>query len=510
MNKKLLGIVLVFVLTGVFFVIGCGAILFLAPGTEIFGIRYIASGRSKYEETEALPTWSGETIHVKTYGVPITINYTDYYAAQVEFSQNFIGFTKSGYDKASLNVYEDDAGDIHVETKEMVKWLYALNSKDDYKLVLTLPKVYAADKNLYIESEKSSVEIIGGATYNTFHMVSSGGLTLTNGNVVANDLKYHTSKMINVGENIKAINYDLKSTGSGINIKSATVGDIIAKTKSGDIKFVSCQNLTVKTSSGNIRTYGGGLNSVSKAVNIETGSGDVSLGNVASLDADAKCNITSLSGSVSVSNMKDGTINATRGKVNIGFSRAIIINSKVGDIYVDAATSGIVVNGRNGDVTLGELGTITNAKVYTTTGKISVKNTYGTVELESKSNTVKLKNVGSEAISLKSGREMSATGLKGKVYAKANGDMTLDFVGITDDVTIETGSKADNVNVNAGATSYLDVDYKIVSTKGKVAKVYVDKDIIAENSKIDSGVHEGRHMILINTSYAKVVLKLTV
>jgi len=510
MKKKFLGILLVVILVGFLFVVGCGVVLFLAPGTEVFGIRYIAKGRSNCEVVEPLATHTAQNIYLKTHSVPITINYTDYYSAEVKFCQNFVGFTKSKHDVAGVDVTTDENGDIHINVKEMVKWLYAVEFSDDYSLVLTLPKVYANNKSLYIDSVDSDCEIKNGAVYDNFSMSSEGGLKITDGSVYAHNLKYHTEKMINIDSNLSGYNYDLKSTGSSINIKKATEGDIKAVTKSGDVRFVSCKNLKVRTGSGSIRTYGGGFNSVLNSVDIETKGGDISLGSVATLNVDSSCKIYTLSGDVNIKNMKDGNITSERGEIDIGYSRALILTTKIGDINVDEATEGITVNGRNGDVTLGELGTITNVKVTTTTGKIVVKNTYGKVDLISESNSIKLKNSGSSDISVVAGKGVTATDLKGTVYVKANGDIDLGFFGITGNVTIETGGKADKVKIDAGTTSYLDVDYKITSTKGKKAKVYCGEDLIAENSKLDTGYHDGKYKISVKTSYAYVTLKLAI
>jgi len=512
MGKKIIGGLIVVIGAALLFVFGSALILFLAPGVEIFGIRYVSAGASECNIKEPISSFSGD-IYIDTHGVPVTLNITDYYNSSVEFSQNFIGFTRSNYDKAGLDISVDSEGDLHIKTKEIVKWVYAHENGDNFKLVITLPVTLFTDsenlKSFYLKGNSSSLTINGNAVFTNFSMESTEGLTINN-SLETVDFKYHTSKLITIDDKIGATNLDLKSTGSSINITKPISGDVTASTKSGDVKFVSCDNLTVSTSSGNIRTYGEGLTLVNGSINIETKSGDVQLGSVSVSDSDAKCIINSISGDVSISNMVDGDITTDRGKVNIGIARAIVINANVGNVAVNSVGNAINVNGRNGKVTLGQGGTISNPTVYTTTGAIEVINAYGEVNLESTSNSIKYVNIGGNKISLKAGRELTATGLKGEVYAKANGDISLKFIQISGNVTIESGSKCDKIDVEANSTSYINVDYKLTSTKGEKAKVYVGEDLIDENTTLDSGSHEGNYLVFIKTSYAKITLKLGV
>jgi len=506
MKKKILGFLLVFVLVVALFFIGSGVFLMIAPGTEIFGIKYIGGSASEYSQVQSLTDLKGESIYIDTHGVPITINYTNLYTSDVKFVQNFTGFTRSTHEKARLDIYLDEDGNTHIETKEMIKFLFANQSRDFY-LTINLSSVYAMDKNLFINSNSSKITINGNATYQDFNVVTGDAL-IVKGSVVAENIKYHSGKQIVIDETMKANNYDLSSTGASINVTQAINGDLKAVTKSGDIKFTSCNNVSIKTGSGTVRCFGDGLNSVLGKVDIVTGGGDVILGHVASADENALCNIKSQSGNVSISTMSDGIITSDRGKIKIGEARAVVVNSKLGSVNIDKVEEEIVVNGKNGNVALGELGSVNNVKVFTTTGKINVKNANGVVNLESESSSVYLENNSSENISVVSGRDATLSNLKGKVYIKSNGDIDAKFYGITDNVTIETGSKTDNVNILAENTSYLDVDYDIISSKGKTAKVFVNGETFDEHAKLNSGVHEGRYMIKVRTSYAKVVLKL--
>ena len=105
------------------------------------------------------------------------------------------------------------------------------------------------------------------------------------------------------------------------------------------------------------------------------------MGNVSTVVSDALCNIRSVSGNVHISTMNDGEITSDRGKIRIGKARAIVVNSKVNTVNIDTVTEAIVVNGKNGNVTLGALGYVNNVTVKTTTGKINVQNARGVVDL---------------------------------------------------------------------------------------------------------------------------------
>lgn len=510
MKKKILGIFIVLALVVCLFFVGSIVTMFLAPGLEIFGVRYIAKDISNCEETINLDDLSGNSIYIDTDSVPITINYTNYYTSQVQFTQKYIGLTKTKFDKADLDVSLDEQKNIYIKTKEIKKWLYAYKTSNNYFLTITLPVKYAMDKNLYVNSKSSKVNINGDVTFGELSVVTSEGLSVSSGKLIAETFKYHTSKMITIDDKISAKNYNLKSTGSSININRSVEGDIIAETKGGDIRFESCENFKATSGGGSIGSSVEGLNCINGSTTIKTNGGNVSLGNISVKNDLALCQIESTSGDIKITSMSDGIITSSRGDIDIDQARAIILNSKLGDINVNKVSNEVLINGKNGDVFLGDMGVVNNAKVYATTGKINVKNAFGYIDLQSESNSIYLENKSSQNIVLKAGRNITATGLMGKIDIYANGNINIGFSGVTDNVNIESGTKTDEISIDAGATSSLDIDYNILSTKGKKAKVYVGDDIIEEGSNLDTGIHEGKHLFKIKTSYAKVVLKLSI
>lgn len=506
MNNKIIGGLIAVIGCCFLAVIGSIVVMIAAPGTEIFGIRYIASGLSSCEYKDSIDDFSGD-IYIDTYGVPITINFTEYFNYNIEFSQNYIGLTKSKHDKASISVTTDAKGDLHIKTKEIVKWLFSNESDLTYKFVLSLPAVNVAGKSIYINSNKSSVSINGGISLDELQIETSGALKVAN-TINVDKFKFHTSTMINVGDKINANSVDLKSTGSSITVQKPLNGDLKAQTKSGDIKFVSCKNLNFKTSNGSVKTFGTGINVVRENVSIETRGGDVLLGNIGTANNAATCEIKTISGDVNILSMNNGTISTERGKVYIENAKSLVVNDNIGDVEIKKVAESVTVNGRNGDVVLGSGGVVNNPTVSTTTGKIDVKKANGIVKLESSSNKITFENEASENITLKAGRALTATKLKGEVTAYANRNMSLKFSQITGNVNITVGSKCDRVDVDATCRLYTNVDYSLKSTKGKKVRVYADDILIKENTEIESGIHAGNKLISIKTSYAEVNLKL--
>lgn len=495
------------------FFAGSALVLFLAPGVEIFGIRYVASGLSDYTFNDNFEHFEGD-IYIETYGVPITIEYSEYASYLLTYHQDFVGFTKSKYDKAKV-ICSYDNHNLNIKVNEMVKWLYAQELGADYKFHLRLPS-QALNKSIFINSESSNVNIkispnVGDIHMSDLSIVTKGDFSL-NGKIVADDFKLHTTKTITIDDQITCHNANLKSSGGGINVTKALAGNLVAETSVGDIKFVSCKTLTAKTGSGDIKSYNSGLNSVLGKVNISTRSGFVELGNISydnTLSAEERiAEINSNSGEVNVSTLYHGTINNERGKIVVGEAEKLVINANVGSVTVKTIYDSIIVNGRNGEIKLGQSGTINNVKVQTTSGKISVLNTKGVVNIKSSSNAVNFANISSTDITLYSAKNLSATGLRGEVQVYVNGDAKLQFSEVSGNVNVSTGGKTDKVEIDATCIQYSDVDYKIESTKGTKAKIYAGEVVLAEKTKIESNVVEGHNLIEVKTSYAKIILKL--
>lgn len=509
-----------FILVGVaaLFFAGSALVLILAPGVDIFGVRYMNKGMSEYTYRGNVTSFNGD-IYIETEAVPITIEYSVNASYFIYYCQNFVGFTRSEHEKASLDanlVNNEKTGkkDLVVKANEMVKWLYAQELGADYEFKLRLP-IEAKNKSLHIKSPTSNVTIkadqMSDIDMEEFDVVSEGDFTLQ-GKIKAETFKLHTNKTININDNIDCVDVDLKSSGGNINI-TKSVRNIKAQTSVGDVKFTACQELYVKTDSGDVKSYNAGLTSVAGSVKIETKSGFIELGNVSfdtSLeDEKRKLEIKSNSGEINVSTANDVVITSERGKVLIGEANKLVINANVGSVVVRTVHESAIINGRNGSVTMGENGTIKNVEVVTTSGKINIQNTTGQVNLKSTSNAVTYKNLTSENITIHSAKDLNAHGLRGTVNIYTNGDANISFASVSGDVNIETGGKTDNVNIDATCQKYSSVNYKIESTKGAKAKVFAGDSLLVEKTKIESTMVEGQNTINVKTSYAEVVLKLS-
>ncbi len=516
MAKKLLTAFCVLLASAALFVCVCLLVLFLAPGTEILGIRYIANGISKYEQDNlnlaALTNreeFSGN-IYIETYGVPITIEYTPYVTSHVSFHQDFVGLTKSKNRVASLEASVDENDDLHIKVNEIVPWLYQTKIQDGFFFTLNLATTLQ-DRDLHIISTKSNVTINNARTYDTLEIVTSGSLKLS-GDVFATNLIYHTSGEITVGEHLSCTNADLLSSNNNINIISGMEGTLKAETRGGDIRFVSCSSLDAKTDSGDVTQYGDGLNSVKGEVSVLTRSGDVNLGTIGTETDDTSdkselASITSVSGSVTISRMLDGEISSDRGKVNVYTARNLVLSCKTGDISIKDVKNELVINGRNGNVVVGEGGTIYNPTIKTTTGTITAFNTRGKVYLESKSNSVSLTNADSNDLTLNAGRELTAKNLQGKVSSRANGNVEMTFSYTPTGLELDVGSRGKKVNVDLSCTEHTIVNYDIRSTKGKIARLYAGDSTIVESSYAKSNQVDGFPNIYIRTIYGEVTVK---
>ncbi len=504
-KRKVTTAVVVLLLSPILFLLICIMVLFLAPGVKIFGVRFVANGTSICQRDEQFAMPSGD-IYIKTTDVPITINYIPYQTVTLKFHQVFNGLTRSNVREADLAIAES-GGDLHLTTTEITTWLYSNKDKDNYFFELNLPANYQGH-SLFIESHNSSVTINGNGRYSTFSVKTSASLKVAD-SISATNFIYHTSKAIELSqEKVSCTNADLSSTSNPITVKYALSGDLKASTNSGDIKFVSCNTLTASTSSGNVAAYGPGYPSVKNAVKFNSKRGSITLGNVGENNANSLSEIVT-NGSVYITKLVDGKITSERGKINIGEMRTGIINSKLGNVTVGSVSSQLVVHGQNGNVDIGNVDVVNDVWVETTTGKITVRNTVGSVYLHSSSNNVQVTNLSSTKFTLLAGGKLTATDLQGDVIAEANGATVMSFKAVTGDVVLVTHTKCKSVVIDATCVSHDSVGYMLVSTKGKAQTVTAGDTVVAQQSIIDN-YQEGKPNFDISGSYAAVTLKLGV
>lgn len=518
MKNKILGTILVVLGCALLFVAGSVLIMFLAPGTEIFGIRYVASGTSKCENVnKSLEAFSGD-VYIDTKNVPITIKFTEGYAYAVDFCQNFIGFTKSKQKVASYSE-EYKENNLYITANEIEEFVYSQKADQFFRFNIYLPQTFFSDgtRNIYIKSKTSSVKILGKATLNNFTMQSDGGFSVPEESKLSvnNKIQIKSSKLIDLGKNVSCFTCDLESTGNSINVANEIYGDIVAKTSGGDLKFTACNNLTFTSKSGSVKAYGSVENSVRNSVKIKTNGGSVNLGKINTLNGvlvtvapKDMTNIKTEGGAININEMKGGVVSTSRGRVTITKVDEIEINSKTGNVIVKNVSDKIVVNGKNGRVSLGEGGEVANPEVSTTTGAIFVYGATGTVKLYSKSNDVTFENSASDNIELHSGKNLVAKNLKGKVTAYSRSDGKYEFSEVTGNANITSGTRTDHITIDLPNSHAGTFDYSLKSTKGTKAKVYVGETLTAELSSIESTRVASHYLIKVETPYGEIVLKM--
>lgn len=513
MKRKIIATILIVIpLAVLLFFAASALVLFLAPGTELFGIRYVASGISRFDSREEgvgsfnIEEYMGDKIIVKTKNVPITINFSEYFTTEAYFHQDFVGFTRSKLKKAGLLISHDEDNNLVIEAQEIEKWLYAHEANDAFKFELTLPMSFSK-KQLIVNSSNSSVGVNGAPSfgYEHFEVKTSGALTLEK-TIKADNFVYHTTKNIVIDDKIECINADLK-TKSNIDVKKALIGNLKVETTGGDVKFVACKSLTAVTGSGSIKPYGSGHNVVRGSVGITTRGGNVDLGNVALEDEKATVNIKTVSGSITISSTTVATLSSERGKISVGSAKELTINNHIGGVDVGSVTEKITVDARNGRVDLGTNGVVNNPTVKAVTGQVNVKGS-GNIDLHSTSNSVSLTNVGGTQIRLHAGKGLNATDLEGEVNIYADGDCNISFKNISGNVNISTGNKSDKVNIDATCVNYQRVNYFLKSSKGTKANLYALDELLESNTTIENIVNEIYFKINVSTTYAQINLKL--
>lgn len=505
---KRIGITIAILIAFVFlFFISCVVIMFLAPGTEIFGVRYVSALVGNYEKDVSLETFSGD-IYIDTEGVPITIDFTNYYTYNVSFHQNFTGLTTTKISQANLDIVYKENGDLLLKTSEFVKFIYAQENFDAYHFDLKVPAYYfnGGDRSIYINSNTSSVKIVGSPVLEDFDVKTKGKLVVDGILKTDNLLKLNLGSSITIDDSYSCESVDIATTNNNnINISKDLSGDVKIKAAGGDVKLQSCKNLNVNTTSGAVRASG----IISENVNIETTSGDVELGSVNQAEGEFTTTIKTKSGYITIDTLKSGQFDTYSGRIKINNSDDVYIKNMIGQTFVTTNSNKVEVDGRNGNVTLGENGSLNEVKVVTTTGIIKVYNTHGNVNIESTNNDVTFVNASSTKIKLTAGKKVKAEKLIGDVTVKANDNSTLKFEEISSNVSVEIGSKANSVDIYATNAPAGSVSYVLRSTKGEKAQVYAGNELIAEQSTI-SNIEPGQYQINVTSVYAKIRLYLGV
>ena len=442
--------------------LGMGLFLMLAPGTKLFGIKYVkATNENSATVTRTYDEIPTGDIIIETYGVPVTVVYTTDGTFEFNFTQKFNGFTKTNIDKPNITVGTDDQGNLLVKTNEFVPIVWGSNNSG-YSLECKIPAAYAGH-NLTFSASTSNVTI----NSNEFASGSIADLTiLTKGSIkfggslsVSNLIISNVKKSISIPQGVLLQNVKISQKGAkSTTIKSAVTGDINFSSQGGSLTFVSCNNITVSTKGGKVVSRFDGtcvngnakistksgkvvLQKVHGDLDIKTKSGNVYIGNADKFEnsgCDGKVNISTKRGNVYLYGIysdteKAVTINTTSGDVKVGDNsrldsekasgalasvKILNITTKQGYVSVESVTNATITT-KTGNI---EVGKFNKAKIKTSSGNVKVA--AGTLAADLEIVATKISNVtgkdltGPTTVSTKGKVNLQFSAVFGKIDVK--------------------------------------------------------------------------------------------
>ena len=159
------GIVWFFIIVGIFLflVFGIAVVMMIAPGLEIFGVKFISAKIGNYHVKNT--AIYNKDIVIKTDSVPINIYFSD--NVGIEYQQEFQGFTMSS-NTPSLSITNADGlefdstrdSTVYINVGQYKKFIWA-NTMKEFYLNIGLPTGYSATHSIKIESNSSSVALKG-------------------------------------------------------------------------------------------------------------------------------------------------------------------------------------------------------------------------------------------------------------------------------------------------------------------------------------------------------------
>lgn len=523
MSKRLAIISFIVLGSIIFGIAGFCLVLFLAPGLTVFGVKFIKHDMHKVwtHKYAILDTYDfkgasefGGNLVIETSEVPINIIYSQDFEYYFEYYDNYDGFTTSDIDDPSISVKKDEAtNSCVIKVSEYKRFVYESSSSERY-LNIYIPIIDVSDgyyrtTNLTITTdsapitfsrEKEGARVVGhkNLTINT-----KSGRVNYDINIHADQFNYTTNNSIKIyGDEHKDIfstNYDLESKNGKITIYNGVVGDVVAKTKNGDISLKSCKNLIVETNYGDVKSSEKDMRvEVRGIVNIKTKSGKVTLGKVL---GNGENKIETGGGKVSITSMKDGTVTTKRGSITIDSVRSAKIKSNVGKVTIEEVLSNINVETKRGNIVLGGSGmTVKNPTVYSRIGKVDMKSASGVVRVETVNSNINFTNTDSTDIRIVCGKKLNADRLTGSVYISSQGNVELTFMNITDKATIELGDKCYSAVIYAENDTKEDTKYYFEgeSVQRFEDNAVLDDDTVVKNEKNDA---------LVTDAYISVIGK---
>ena len=420
-------------------------VLLMAPGLSIFGLKYIAKGTHVVSETYVLAeqleggNFSG-TIRIEVEDVPVQVEFSQRYTYQVEYYDNYNGFTTSKFDDPSIAFEKEPDGTAVIKITSFKKFIYEnANSSRYVKLMIPESVVGGTDSgktNLKIVSKTSPVHFYNEVddyrdpVFNNID-IETYGLVTSSAKVYATTYKLNTINAITIGEdevkNINATNYNLTSTGGKIVVNRDVAGNITATTKNARIQILSCNNFIANSGFGDVYSSSEDKGiTINGSANITTTAGIV---NIDSILGDQKSVINTKTGNVTIKKAKDLEVNTTRGFVKINATESSVITTSSGSILVESANESVTAKTKRGNITLGgESNVLHNPTVETTFGKVNVVSASGTVKIDTVQSDVNFVNADASNIKMSVGGNLTASKLVGSVNVEVQGNADIDFV----------------------------------------------------------------------------------
>lgn len=484
-----------------FLCVGLVVFLMLAPGTEVFGIKYISAVVGKYENT-IQKSFTVQDIYLYADDVPINISFAKTGTVGIEYVQHYQGFTRAADVPEVTFKNKDgqpfDAGvstnAVYIYVNQYKKFVWSNDVKDFY-LNLNLPFEYKNNGTIHVETKNSVITFSGSNKTVKELYVETGKRVEFKNNLTIQNLTIKTSEAVELGNNINIAPLTAGATSSlNVSIPNASLkvtnpvksGDITFTTAGGNLKFNTCRNLTVKSGSGSIEQPTGKY--IDGNLKFETDSGNVNIDNVKG----TKNKITSTAGKINIGFCAgDLEIVTNRADIVLGTVNNATISTTTGDIAVTYVNGKIVASStRSGDIACGRV--IGDATLTTKIGDIIVSGAVGgNLALTSEDGKLQMVSCNNLTVSAEKGSLSGYNNAKIVVNGVANiksgsGDVTISKILGTSNNSAITDNK---INVNSGA---INIETIVGSSK-----------IDSYNSTISLNT-VGK--ITINTSYSPITI----
>lgn len=418
-KKKFLIYLFAFLLSIVAVVGGCFAIMFLSPGTEILGYKYIVLNQKEAVTLNQSDLYAVQAVKIMSDLSSISIYPGNTDEIVITYNQNISGYVKSVNADYSISAkkqsqlfstYTDVTEDLTtmvIKISEPKGWL----SYSESNVKIALPQnVYKA---IYASCSKSDVTLASTQKYTD----SETNEELTR-NISCKHLFLQSAGDGNVtvlpNDTMKTLNFQTEfGTAKISGKKELSAEQVVFSTDSGTFDFYNNGEGTLSLSRGLFVNASGSPTikfcNLNSNVSITTNGGDIDLGKVGQetspyevkmYSSGANLNISTLYG-VILSEGADGQTN----NISINYlkntsSELATIHSGAGNITINTLESDASLTSTSGNITVYEVGVSYGIYAYSTSGTISINYTKsatfhsGTLlQVFTKSGSVKLQNI---------------------------------------------------------------------------------------------------------------------